>query len=235
MPDAGTALLSGGSSLLGGLLQSRSASKASKQQAGAAQLGIEEQQRQFDRLQELLAPYVQAGQPALQQQQAMLGLQGPEAQQQAMAALEQSPQFQALARQGEQAIMQNAAATGGLRGGNLQAALAQFRPAMLQQLIDQQYSRLGNMTTLGQNSAVGVGNAGMTSAGAVANLLNQRGAAQAGGTLGRMAPFVQMSQMPAQLAGFQLGRGGGGFGSMFGGTSGGVLPPAPVPISPFSP
>jgi hypothetical protein len=74
-----------------------------------------------------------AGGPALQAQMAALGLSGPEAQQEYVAQQEQSPAFQALARQQEEALLQNASATGGLRGGNVQGALAQFRPALLNQ------------------------------------------------------------------------------------------------------
>ena len=221
MPDPITGLIAAGSSLVGGAVQSRAAGKAAGQQAQAAEAGIEEQRRQFDEMQKLLAPYVQAGQPALQAQQALLGLGGAEAQQQAIAGLEASPLLQALTRQGEEAMMQSAAATGGLRGGNLQAALAQFRPAMLQQAIEQQYGRLAGLTSLGQQSAAGVGTAGMRTGENVANLLGQQGAARAGGTLGRAAPFVSMFNMPAQMAGFQFGRGGPGFGSIFGGSSGG--------------
>ena len=47
-----------GSSLAGGLLQSSAAKSAARTQAGAAQAGIEEQRRQFDEIQKLLAPYV---------------------------------------------------------------------------------------------------------------------------------------------------------------------------------
>lgn len=225
MPEAGTAIMAG-SSLLSSSLSSRAAGKAAGQQADAAQAGIEEQRRQFDKLQELLAPYVQAGQPALQAQQALLGLGGPEAQQQAIAQLEGSPMFQALARQGEEAMLQQASATGGLRGGNLQGALAQFRPQMLAQAIEDQYSRLGGMTALGQQSAAGVGSAGMQSAGQIAGLLGQQGAARAGGTLGRAAPFAQMFNLPMQFAGMNYARTGQfglpGFGSLFGGSSANV-------------
>lgn len=98
----------------------------------------------------------------------------------AIAQLESSPYFQSVSRQGEDAILQNASATGGLRGGNVQAALSQFRPQLLQQLIDQQYTRLGGLTSVGQNAAAGVGNAGMSTGNNVAQLLGQQGAAQAG-------------------------------------------------------
>jgi hypothetical protein len=218
MPDPVTGLVVGGSQLVGGAIQSRAAGKAAGQQVQAAEAGIEEQRRQFDRLQELLKPYVEAGTPALQAQQALLGLGGPEEQQEAIAGLESSPMFQALARQGEEAMLQQASATGGLRGGNIQAALAQFRPQMLAQAIEEQYGRLGGMTALGQQSAAGVGSAGMQTGGQIAGLLQQQGAARAGGTMGRAAPFVNMFNLPAQFVGLQMGMGKTpGFGSLFGG------------------
>lgn len=201
-----------GSSVLGSITQSRAASKAAGAQSQAAEMGIEEQRRQFDEVRKLLEPYVQAGQPALQGMQAMLGLQGAEAQQQAIADIEQSPLLQAMMRQGEEAMLQNASATGGLRGGNLQGALAQFRPQMLQDALDRQYQRLGGLTALGQQSAAGVGTAGIQTGQSVAGLLQQQGAAQAGGALGRGAAFGQLAQIPGQLAGFQLATGRSIFG-----------------------
>lgn len=111
------------------------------------------------------------------------------AQQRAIAGIEGGAQFQSLLRQGEGAILSNASATGGLRGGNTQSALAQFRPQLLSQLIEQQYARLGGISSLGQNAAAGVGNAGMQTGGNIANLLAQQGAAQAGGALGQANAF----------------------------------------------
>ena len=212
MPDPITGLIAGGSTLLGSAMQSRAAGKAAGAQSQAAEMGIEEQRRQFDEVRKLLEPYVQAGQPALQGMQAMLGLQGAEAQQQAIAGIEQSPLLQAMMRQGEEAMLQNASATGGLRGGNLQGALAQFRPQMLQDALDRQYQRLGGLTALGQQSAAGVGTAGIQTGQSVAGLLQQQGAAQAGGALGRGAAFGQLAQIPGQLAGFQLATGRSIFG-----------------------
>ena len=233
MPGPAVALIAG-SSLVGGAMQSRAAGKAAQAQQAGAQQGIEEQRRQFDEIQRLLAPYVAAGQPALQQQQALLGLQGQEAQQQAIQGVEESPLLQALTRQGEEAMLQNASATGGLRGGNLQAALAQFRPAMLQQALDQQYARLGGMTSLGQQSAVGVGNAGMATGANVAGLLGQQAAAQAGGAVSRAGAFAPLFNLPGQIAGMQMMTGRPIFGGMFGGApaSTGVAAGMPANIVP---
>ena len=221
MPDPVTGIVAG-SSVLGSAMQSRAAGKAAGQQADAAQAGIEEQRRQFEEMQKLLAPYVQAGQPALQGMQAMLGLQGAEAQQQAIAGVEQSPLLQALTRQGEEAMLQQASATGGLRGGNMQAALAQFRPQMLQEALDQQYARLGGLTALGQQSAAGVGAAGMQTGRDVAGLLQQQGAARAGGALGRAAPFANLLNFPLQMYGMGVGQ--GRIPSPFGGAPSGGSP-----------
>lgn len=197
MSGIATAVVAGSvvTGYLGSKAQEKAASKASKAQIQSSEMGIEEQRRQFDALQKLLAPYVEAGtgtRGALPEQQALLGLRGAEAQQRAISGIEGSPIFQSLARQGEEAILQQASATGGLRGGNVQAALGQFRPQLLNQLIEQQYERLGGLTRIGQASAAGVGAAGMQQAGAISDLLAQQGAARAGSALAQGQGQAQM-------------------------------------------
>jgi hypothetical protein len=169
--------------LTGAQDQADAAQNAAATQAASAQAGIDEQRRQFDALQQALAPYFNAGTGALTAQQNLLGLNGADAQQTAIGGIQSSPQFQALQQQGTNAILANASATGGLRGGNTQAALAQFSPQLLSQLIQQQYSNLGGLTSVGQNAAAGVGNAGMQTGSNIANLLQQQGAANAGGQI----------------------------------------------------
>jgi hypothetical protein len=176
-------------------------------------MGVEEQRAAREQMRALLQPYVDAGGPALQAQMAALGLAGPEEQQAFVAQQEQGPLFQALARQQEESILQNASATGGLRGGNVQGALAQFRPALLNQFLEQQYNRLGGLTALGQQSAAGVGTAGMQSANAIGQLFGQAGQAQAGAALGKASAIQQTLNLPAQFAGLAYGSGKPGFGS----------------------
>lgn len=191
-------IAAGGATLVSGYMQSQAAEDAASIQAQASQAGIEEQRRQFDAVQKLLAPYVSAGAPALKAQQAFLGLKGPEAERAAIERIKGGETFQALASQGEEALLQRASATGGLRGGNIQGALAQFRPALLSSLIDQQYGRLGGMTALGQQSAAGVGAAGQQTGVNVANLLGQQGAAQAGAEIAQGKAF---GAIPAAISG----------------------------------
>lgn len=214
--------------ITGASQQAKAAQAAAGTQAAAAQSGIVEQQRQFDALQALLQPYVQAGTGALGAQQGLIGLGGQPAQREAIEALASSPEFQALTQQGENALLQQASATGGLRGGNLQGALAQFRPAMLSQLIAQQYERLGGLTSIGQASAAGVGAAGQQTGANIANLLAQKGAATAGGQIARggvpRQAFSDLLAIGSTIAG------AGGFGAG-GGPTATAYTPGPTGVS----
>ena len=220
-----------GATVVSGAIQSNAARKAAGAQGAAAAEATAEQRRQFDELRRLLAPYAESGPPALKEMMALAGLGGTpdfvgprvpgveyqspqEAQQAAISRIEQSPFFQSSVRQGEEAMLQQASATGGLRGGNIQGALAQFRPAMLQNAIEQQYSRLAGLTTLGQQSAAGVGSAGMQTGVNIGGLLLRGGAAQAGGIIGQAAPWANAAMMPGQYAMWQMGRGVNPFGGI---------------------
>lgn len=188
MPDPVTGITAG-ASILGGAMQSDAAGDAADAQTASAEAGIAEQRAAREELRRLLQPYTQAGVPALDQMQALLGLGGANAQQQAIGGIESSPAFMAAMQQGENALLQNASATGGLRGGNVQAALAQFRPQLLAQEIENRYSRLGGLASLGQQSAAGVGTAGINVGSNIGNLLAQQGAAQAGASLAQGQAF----------------------------------------------
>lgn len=197
--------------VVGGITGSSDAAKGAQEgaaiQAKASQAGIEEQKRQFDKIVELMKPFVTAGTGAVGQQQALLGLQGAGAQRAAIQGLESMPYFQGLVQQGENALLQNAAATGGLRGGNVQAALAQFRPQMLNQAIQQQFANLGGLSSLGQASAAGQASAGMGSAANIANLLAQKGAAQAGGAIAKGSQQYQAFGDLLKIGGAMAGGG----------------------------
>jgi len=156
---------------------------AAATQAASSDAAIAENRRQFDAMVELMSPYVTAGTGAISAQQGLMGLSGPEAQAEAIAALQAGPEFQALTQTGEEALLQSASATGGLRGGNTEAALAQFRPQMLSSLINQKLGQYGGLSQLGQASASGQAAAGMQSASNIGSLLGQQGAAIAGGQL----------------------------------------------------
>lgn len=171
------------------LMQSSAANKASKAQSAAADAQIAESRRQFDLVQGLLKPYVESGTGALKGMLDLAGIGGggtttaQQAQQAAIDQLSGGAQFGELVRQGEYGLLANRAATGGLRGGDTQAALAQFRPQMLQALIDKQLSTLGGIAANGQNAAAQTGTAAQNTASQVNQALGDRGAAQAGSAL----------------------------------------------------
>lgn len=252
MPDpvtgilGGSAILGVGSSIYGANKASKAAKQAAQTQSEAQGQAIDEQRRQFDAIRELLAPYVQAGKPdltqpyigagpgALQAMQGLAGLRGAGEQQAAINQIKQGAQYQELARQGEEAILQNAAATGGLRGGNVQAALSQFRPALLNQLIESQYGKLAGLTSLGstsaenllrlgQASAAGTAAAGQQSAQNIGNLMVGQGQALAAGQIGAAQARAQGAAGIAGALGgagqnyllFNALQGGGLFGGGF--------------------
>lgn len=225
------AILGIGAALIGAKSQKSAASTAAAAQTASAQAGIDEQRRQFDVAQELLAPFTEAGTSAIGGQLALAGLSGQKAEQAAIDRIEGGAQFQSLVQQGEEGILQNASATGGLRGGNTQAALAQFRPQVLSSLINQQFSNLGGIAGLGQASAAGTAAAAQNTGNQVSQLLGQQGAAQAGGALASGQANANLaSQVAGGLAqGFgNIGGGSGGFGesslfdSSFGGSGLGI-------------
>ena len=207
MPAAAVAGVAIAGSIYSANKSSKAAGKAAEAQTEASQAGIDEQRRQFDKMVQLLSPYNKAGTGSLAAQQNLLGLNGQVAQKTAIQGIEKSPYFQATAQQGENAILQNASATGGLRGGNVQGALGQFRPQLLNQLVQQQYQNLGGITSLGQNSAAQTGNAGMQSANNIGNLLAQGGAAQAGGIIGQQGAQNQLLSNLIGIGGAAYGAG----------------------------
>ena len=162
----------------------------------------------FLRRKEMMQPYLDAGREALGQQSAFLGLDGPEAQQAQIDMVQRSPMFQSMLSQGEDSLLQNAAATGGIRGGNTQAALAQFSPQLLNQQLNQRYDRLSGMTTMGQRTAAGVGaDNAATSARVSQNFQNMgnidaaRSMGMANGVNQAIGQFGQMAMLGGMMGG----------------------------------
>ena len=197
-----------GAGIGSGLDTSANAAQAAETQANAANQASQLQYDMFLQQQKTLSPFVQAGQNAISgfspyiqggqnaygQLTNLAGLNGTNAQNQAINAIESSPTFLAQLQQGENAMRQNAAATGGLRGGNFQNALMQYRPTLLANNIANQMSTLGGLATSGltasqnllqqgQNAAANTGTASMNAANQMATQLGLAGAATAGGQL----------------------------------------------------
>lgn len=170
-------------SLTGTDKQAKAAKQAANVQSGAAQEAIAAQREMQLRNEKRSQRFVDAGSQAIAQQMGLIGLNGTAQQQTALNALLTGPEFTTGLRQGEEAILQNAAATGGLRGGNVNNSLANFRADLLASTFSNQYNRLGGLSSLGQNAAAGVGNQALASTNAISELLQQQGAVQAGGIM----------------------------------------------------
>ncbi|HHZ97356.1 MAG TPA: hypothetical protein EYN67_17835 [Flavobacteriales bacterium] len=164
-----------GASLVGGIMSSNAAGDAAAQQQAGTQAGIESQERMFDKSLELQAPYREAGYGALEGLQSLVDPQGRADMLQSYYA---GPEYSALSGQVEEQQMRNAAATGGVRGGANQAALASIAPQLGQQYLgglNQQYTGLANM---GMGAASQGSGQAMQLGGNISNLQQQ--AAQAG-------------------------------------------------------
>jgi hypothetical protein len=157
---------------------------------------------------------------------ARAGMTADQAQRAAIAKIANGAQFKALSNQGEYGLLANAAATGGLRGGDTAAALAQFRPQMLQSLIDRQLANLGGVAANGQNAAGQTGAAAMNTAGMVNAAYGDAGAAQAGRALAQGKAWSNAGAGILNTLGEKWGS-GWGFG-------GGQINSSPIPpANPF--
>ena len=195
---AGTGLVT---SAISSNQQKKAAQGATNAQIEAGDKSIAESRRQFDKLQEVLAPFTQAGEGAIGGLSDLLGLSGPESARDAIIEIEGSPEFEARTKLGEEAILQNASATGGLRGGDTQGALAEFRPQVLTDLINQRFQRLGSIAQLGQASAAGVGAAAIRTGENIGGVFRNQGEVAGQGILAK-------GNLNAQLIG-DIGRFGG--------------------------
>lgn len=149
--------------------------------------------------------------PQIQQVQGAVnpyaGMTGQEAQAAAIEKIASSPLLQELTAQGEQALLQQASATGGLRGGNIQGALAQYRPQMLQQAISDQYNRLGSTVAGGQTATSSLPYINQTSypTNNLSGLYQDLGSIQAGNILGQSQAQGQIYSNIAQGLGTAAG------------------------------
>lgn len=104
-------------------------------------------------------------------------------QQGAIDALKASPLYQSLFSNGENTLLANASATGGLRGGNTENSLANFGRDTLSAVIQSQLQNLTGVSSAGQNAAAQTGTLGANSANAISSLLSNSGTANANAAL----------------------------------------------------
>lgn len=174
---------------------------AAQTQAAASDAAIAEERRQFDTTTANAQPFIDAGKLALGNQGDLVGLGGADKQSAAIAALKASPLFKALSTAGTEGILQNASATGGLRGGNTQEALADNNENWLAQVIQQQVGNLGSIAGQGQASGSNLGAIGAGTANSISQLFQDKGSAISGGQIAAGNAQQNSSRNLLQLAG----------------------------------
>ena len=145
MPFAAAgAVVAAGAGLAGSMMQSSTAAAGQKQA-----------QQQYQQQRADLAPYREAGLAPLEQQNALLGLSGPDAANAAMAQFTQSPGYAWQLDQGLRAVDAGAAASGLLRSGAAIKAEEAFGSGLAAQEFGNYFNRLYEMSRLGENAAAG--------------------------------------------------------------------------------
>lgn len=230
-------ILSGLGGVVGDIIGAHDNKKAVKK-AGRAQMAflqqaIDQFKNQGQIIDSRFLPFVTGGTAGFGQLTDLLGINGPEKQQAALGIIQNSPVLARMIDQGTEGVLQNASATGGLRGGNTERGLADFRADAFNQVLQDQLQRLSGVSTLGANAVNSSANFGADMASNIAALLSGQGQVKAGTILGKqqvdnnlsnqissLISSIMMGGMGGgggmSLAGAGAGAGSGGFAGMFG-------------------
>ena len=194
------------------------------------------------KLQKETFPLFKGGVSALQQQQALSGALGREAQAQAFQQFQESPGQAFLREQGLRGVSGQAAATGGLGSGARLRELTRVSQGFAQQDFANQFNRLGqvgqlglqtgqqslsnlfgvtqglgNVTSRGLQAASDIGQLGQQSAGLQGSALQSAAESRAAGTLGKsQAQRQTIQQVAGGIGGFQTGGLTGALSGAFG-------------------
>ena len=164
-----------------GLAEIRAAAGAG---AGAIQAGGQQGIGHLEKAVGGFDPFASQGTDASGIQAALSGAMGVEAQQQALANLKPVSDF--LTEQGERALTRNAAAMGGVGGGNVRRELVRFGQGLAGESAQQQFNNLSTVADRGLTALRDVGNIrgqqaniSLRAGEGAGNILNQAGQQQA--------------------------------------------------------
>lgn len=166
--------------------QKKAASKAAKASQNAADAATEEQKRQFDLTRSDQLPWMQAGQGALTQMQALNS--GD------TSSFKESPDYQFAFNQGLQGLDRSAAARGSLFSGGHSADVMKFGEGLASQNYGAYYDRLSKLAGQGSSTASGLGSLGQQ----YANNVGQIGINNANNMA---SSYQQSANANSQLAG----------------------------------
>ena len=144
-----------------------------------------------------LSPFSTAGVSALEQQQALLGMGSQEQQNAAFGAFTESPGQKFMRDRAQKNLLRNSSAIGGLGGGNVRSDLVEQGAGFAAQDFNNQFARLGDLRTSGQNAATNIGQGALTTAGNIAQTDVNRGANIGSAALNSAARQGQFGQANA--------------------------------------
>lgn len=145
-------VVAAGASLIGGAMQSRAGERGADAQANAAQSATDEQRRQFDLTRQDLAPWMESGGWALDQQRNFL--EGD------WSGFQNSPDYLWAVQQGTQQLDNGATAQGNLWGGGADADRIALGQGLATQYAGNYYNRLAGLSQTGQQTANQLGQFG---------------------------------------------------------------------------
>ncbi|MCP4340186.1 MAG: hypothetical protein GY799_15165 [Desulfobulbaceae bacterium] len=209
---AGSVGLSSGLSYLGAETEAEAAEKAGALQYQASQEALGFQKEQYGEAKERMDPFIQGGAGAYQQQQALSGALGPQAQEQAYADFRESPGVQFQREQGETAINRQAAATGGFGGATRLKELSRFNQGLAEQSINNRFNQLGAITGTGLGAAQALSGIGSAAGAGMAQTVQSGAAAQGQATMAAGAARGQFYSDMGQQLQSGLGFMGGAYG-----------------------
>jgi hypothetical protein len=178
--------------------------KAGKQIAGGFQASSAEFKKQGEEIRKSFDPFAKAGLSAFQQIAGLTGALGVEAEEEQLRAQErfaQSPGQRFLRDRQEKSLLRNAAAIGGLGGGNVRTALQEQAAGIAAQQRGQRLAELGFVSDVGQSALSQQAQSRQFQTGGVSQGLIGAAQARASGTLGEAAGIRQTVTQGAQAAG----------------------------------
>lgn len=175
-------------SIVSAVIGNSGAKKAAKAEVQAAQMGIDAQKEIYGKNEGYLSPFVQAGMPATQRVNALLGLAGDTAQDEAFGG------FQRFLDKGDYAfnldrglnqINAGYAGAGTLKSGAAMKGIEDYRQGLNQQYLGQYMGALGNQQGLGLSAGSALAGVGQGYADSVGQLFAKQGDARANSALTR--------------------------------------------------
>jgi len=179
-----------------GFQAGKDAGDAAKAQAEAAMKAQKFLQDQYKTLVGLQSPFIQGGTQAFGMQAALTGLQGPEAQQQAMQQFQQ-------AQQG--AVNFGMQGTGWNGMPNVQGAIGDYAQNVAGMDYDNYYNRLGGIAGMGQSSASALGGVTVDQNQGIAAAMQAGGDARTNNALMQSQIRAQSASNLGNLGGAVLG------------------------------